>query len=119
MTGAAIVAGGGIGLSSPITASANWGTQSGAATQTSPSRTLTVPGGNSGKVDFVVAGSGGTPDYKQAAGAFTTCPNGTQVTFTTGQALQFRETAGASDAEISVIDHDTGTLIGFWNVTTS
>lgn len=112
---------GSLGQVLPITASSDWGSNSGTAptTITSAARTLTVPSGNPGNLtlNYVDGGAGGTPQYSKNAGAFTTFSNGTGITVANGDTLQFRcqsVTGSAATNTTTVVDATKGTTVGEW-----
>lgn len=99
---------------SSITASANWGSTSGAApgAVTSAARTLTVPAGNPGKV--LLTPSAGAA-YSINGGAYTNFAIATIITVTNGQTLTLRfpaATLAGTDVTIDVDDSTTGATIG-------
>lgn len=107
-----------IGTVSPITASANWGIDSGASPLSSAARTLTVPSGNPGSVRFNVVSNDATLEYKLNAGAFTTVTDEGTISVSDAATLQFRFTGLSTDgAQLEVYDNTTGGLIGSWTPT--
>lgn len=99
---------------SSITVDANWGSVSGTGSfQTSPTRTLTVPGGSPGNITMSPSVTGsGTLQYN-AGGGYTNLTSATGITVSNGQTLAFRF-AGA-DGEFGVVnvtDATTGASIG-------
>lgn len=100
---------------SPCTVSGSMDGNGATNTITGTLRTVTVPAGNSGKLqlknvafdgsDFVVSVNGG---------AFTTIAENDILTFTTGQSIQFRGTGlttGGMTAQCDVYDFDTNALL--------
>ena len=114
-----------MGGGSPIAASSNWGTTSGAigANIDSPARTLTVPGGNSGQVQIFLTdiGSGGLSNYKKNAGAFTFFSDGDIITFADADTLTLRSAASdsAGNMAFEMRDADSGAVIGTYTATAS
>jgi hypothetical protein len=107
-----------------VTASANWGAMSGAydTNVDSASRTMTVPGGNPGSLNLAVAFDlgVGVPQYKIAAGSFTSFSDGQDITVANGETLQFRIPASAGvdgTGTITVTDNTTGATVGTAEVT--
>ena len=109
---------GAMGKIGSITVSSDWGTTNGAgSTITSPSRTMTVPGGNPGNVTLTKsADSAATEQYQIDAGSFTSFSTGAVVAITNGQTLTFRMTGTAVTnlSTITVTDSTTGAAIGSW-----
>ena len=100
----------------PVRASSDWGTTSGASPHSSPSRTLTVPGGNPGNLRLNVAGAGSAIEYKKNAGAFTGFVDGATITVANGDTLQFRLTGSSSDNMIvTVTDTTKSVTVGTWD----
>lgn len=122
-TNAAVPTSGAISLSnfygaaaaSPCTVNIDWGYVSGTGVNiTAPTRTITVPSGNSGQLRLnVTNNTGGNQQYSKAAGAYTTFTNGTIITLTNGQTLAFRTNTGSVGVDTTdVQDVDTSAYVG-------
>jgi hypothetical protein len=100
-----------------ITVSADWGsTLPGAAGNfiSGPTRTLTVPAGNPGKISFAVV-SDGPASYSKNGGSFASLTDGAEITFADGDTLQFGYTAPdltSSTCSIAATDATTGASVG-------
>ncbi len=103
-----------IGGAAAITLSADFDSPTGGTPQTTASRTVTVPTGNSGGVDYDVTGTSGSPTISRSidAGAFNGFTDGDADTFTNGQALRFRVAGAGSSATIQMKDNDSNGNIG-------
>lgn len=109
------------GKAAPITIPSNWGTTGpGASPQTSPTKTLTVPSGNSGTLQFSVSGTGAAGvTYSKNGGAFLTLSDGDLNVFANGDTLAFKLTGGAKSVSIGVGDVDAIATVGISNISTS
>ena len=108
----------GVTLTQPVTVNANWGSYGGdpAADSDTAARTLTVPAGNPGSLNFAMTKDifVSTPQYQKNGGAFTNITDGLDVTFANGDTLKFRVPAGGGDgvAIITVTDNLRGDAVG-------
>lgn len=108
-----IVTGGGV---SPITLSGSLDATAVAGTSNSATVTVTVPGGNSGKItfdSFVDVGTIGTSRYNKASAGLVTYTDPTTVTFVNGDSLllQTNSNNAGESRTVRMVDFDTGTVI--------
>lgn len=105
----------------PVTASSNWGIDIGDVTNGSGTitRTLTVPSGNPGSLNFAIAGIGVVIKYQKNGGAATTVTDGLDVTFANSDTLAFLVEAGGGTGSmvVTVTDNFDGSTVGSWDVT--
>lgn len=90
-------------------------------TITSSTRTITVPAGNSGELQFANQVETGTVafEYQKNGGAWTTAePTGTSVTFANSDTLAVRITGAGAGEQIAfdLKDVTTGTTIGSYTL---
>lgn len=92
--------------------SGSFDTTAAPTTITSPTRTVTVPAGNSGSLAFGGFAMIGTvtPQYSKNGGAFTTFADGDVVVFASGDTLAFRITGATSGEALSFTILDNSTL---------
>jgi hypothetical protein len=106
-----------------VTVSANWGTFDGDTVSGAASavRTLTVPAGNPGSLNFALTSLGVDIHYKKNGGAATLVTDGLDVTFANGDTLQFVVIAGGGtgSAEVTVTDNLRGDAVGDGETTIS
>ena len=85
------------------------------ASVTGPNVTVTVPVGNSGKIDAanVAIGNTGSLQWRKNAGAYADPGSTPQYTFVSGDTLTFKSTGMTSPENdtCDLFDHDTGLLI--------
>lgn len=91
---------------------------------TSDTVTITVPAGNSGKINFINYSYSGTltdTQYSKNGGAFTTLPDGGQITFASGDTLALRGTGmTAGESWTFTLQDNSRTLnIGTYTITAS
>ena len=111
-------------IANPVTACTISGSlsASGAGTTvTSTTRTITVPAGNSGELQFASQLETGAVafEYQKNGGAWTTAePDGTSVTFADADTLAVRITGAGSGESIQfdLVDVFTGTTIGSYTL---
>ena len=103
-----------IGGAAAITLSADFDSPTGGTPQTTASRTVTVPTGNTGTVAYDITATTGTPTVRRSidAGSFNSFVDGDMDTLTTGQALSFRVAGASSSATIQLKDNDSSGNIG-------
>ncbi len=85
-----------------------------APTPTSSTRTVTVPAGNSGKLDVTfLSGVSGSLQWRKNAGTWDDMEITTQKTFANGDSIQVRGTGMASldTSSFDIKDHDTSTAL--------
>lgn len=104
-----------MGLGSITANLGGWGTTSDTTpTITGGSRTLTVPGGNPGNLQFQILANACTQQYSKQGAAFVTFANNDIVNFSNNNTLQFRITSSGSGSysDGNVVDATTGALVG-------
>jgi hypothetical protein len=102
------------GVISPITVSANWGSDTGAQPVTSAIRTLTVPAGNPGNIQFTRSPNAGFFDYKKNGGGAVGITHGDTISVANGDTLQFIYTSASppENDTLTVTDVATATAVG-------
>jgi len=84
---------GGVATIPLMTKSGTWTTTDTGAIQQSTTRTITVPKGNPGKIEFGLSadeGAGDTAEYSINGGSYVFFSDGTEISISSGQSLRFR-----------------------------
>lgn len=99
---------------SPCTIAGSLSATGAAPTVTGTARTVTVPGGNSGKINATsVVVSGDALEWRKNAGAWSDMTVVTQITFVSTDTVQVRGIGMAvlDTGSVALVDNDTGTTI--------